>query len=418
MGKMPAIEDFADNFDPFTALYTSGGEGGITTPCEDLSALGKIGPVAEKDLYAHFGLPTPDSVKDIEKAYMTLTFAACQEVLNKPEVFSSAVNERRLVPIFGKSLTFMDAPEHTKYRHLFQAGFMPTAINAYRARFERIIAELIDGLRQHGRTTADLVQNFALRFPFSFICSLMDLPVADRGIFHKLAAGQNAMVFDRKYAVEASEKLTRYLIPLIEERRKLKSETDFVSLLANAEVEGERLPEDILLGFFRQLMNASGDTRYLSFSTILAALFTRPAQLEKLRENRDFISRAIEEGLRWGAPVTSGDRITTRDTALCGVPIKKGAIVRVCIGAANRDESVWPNPHEFDIERELKRNYSFSGGAHICLGQHLARMKLQYSLSALLDNLPNVRLDPDMPSPTIRGLTFRGADAVHVKWDT
>ena len=418
MGHLPPIEDFTDGFDPFTAFYSEsgGGEGVITAPYQDLAALGKKSPVVDEDLYDHFGLPRQASTGDL-RSYLVLTFAACMEALNKPEIFSSTVNERHIGETFGQSVTIMDAPRHTRYRRLFQAGFTPKALNAYRARFEKVVAELIDGLKSRKDNKAELVQSFALRFPFSFICSLMDLPKADRATFHKIAAAQTVYVFDKKHGLEATEKLTRYLEPLIEERRKLESDEDFVSLLANAEVEGQRLPEDVLLGFFRQLMNAGGDTSYHGFSNTLSALFSRPDQLQMVRDNRNLIPQAIEEGLRWGAPLTNVDRNTVEDTVLAGIPMKKGAIVRVCVGAANRDDTVWENPHEFNIMRERKRHLAFGHGSHVCIGQHLARMELIYALNALLDNLPNVRLDPDMPAPTIRGLTFRGADAVHVKWD-
>ena len=108
----------------------------------------------------------------------------------------------------------------------------------------------------------------------------------------------------------------RYLTDLIEERRKLKSDKDFMSLIANAEVDGEQLPDGVLLGFFRQLMNAGGDTSYHGFSNILTALFTNPDQLDAIRRDRSLVTQTIEEGMRWGAPVIV-DRIVKEDTVSC-----------------------------------------------------------------------------------------------------
>jgi cytochrome P450 len=244
----------------------------------------------------------------------------------------------------------------------------------------------------------------------------MNLPMEYRDRFHKIATAQTCVMFDRAHGEEAGRKLGRFLTGLIEERRKLNAPTDFVSVIANSEVDGERLPHEVLLGFFRQLMNAGGDTSYHGFSNIMAALFTNPEQLDAIRKDRSLIAAAIEEGMRWGAPVPA-DRTAAQDTVLAGVPIPKGSLVRVLSGVANRDESVWPNPHKFDIFRPQKRHFAFGYGPHVCIGQHVARMELQTALSTLLDRLPDVRLDPDMPRPVIRGLTFRGADAVHVKWD-
>jgi cytochrome P450 len=416
MDHLPAIEDFTDDFDPFTAFYTTGGEGAITTPLEQLAALGKKSPIVEGDLHEAVGLqPQPNVAALGLKSYLLLTYEPCYQAFANGALFSATINEKHIGESFGTSLTSMDAPIHGKYRRLFQAGFTPKALAAYRERFDKVVERLVDDLMKSN--TADLVQQFALQFPFSFIYGLLDLPARDRRIFHKLSAAQTVVIFDRARGIDAGAKLGRYLTALIDQRRKLNSDTDLVSILANAELDGERLPEHVLLGFLRQLMNAGGDTSYHGFSNILAALFTLPDQLQLVRENRDLIPQVIEEGLRWGGPLTTTDRITTQDTELLGVPLDKGAIIRLCIGAANRDESVWRDPHKFDIMREKKRHLAFGNGSHVCIGQHLARMELQIALNALLDRLPNVRLDPDKPPPTIRGLLFRGADAVHVKWD-
>ena len=414
MNNVPRIEDFTDDFNPFTALLTIGGEGHITEPLQELARLRRQAPVVEGDLHQHFGAPRQVVLGD-NKAYMALSFNACNEVALNQQDYSNRIYEVHVGITFGKSITTMDAPEHGKYRRLFQSAFTPKMLAALRPRFEVLIDRLVGNLQ--GRGKADLVHELAFHFPFQFICDLMDLPLEDRPVFHKLAIAQTCVVFDRAHGTEASEKLGRYLSALIAQRRQRKSETDFVSVIANAEVDGERLPDNVLLGFFRQLMNAGGDTSYHGFSNILAALFSHPDQLDAIRKDRSLIPRAIEEGLRWGAPITSMERITTRDVVLAGVPLEKDSIVRVCIGAANRDETVWADPDKFDIFREPKRQMAFGYGAHVCIGQHLARMELQMALNALLDRLPNVRLDPDKPAPVIRGLTFRGADAVHVKWD-
>jgi cytochrome P450 len=413
--KKLQIEDFADDFNPFTALLTIGGEGNITQSPEILSEMGKKSPVIESDLHELFGLPRQVTLSEIKKSYLVLTFDACQEAMSKPEIFSNAIYEAQIGSTFGKSITAMDAPEHGKYRRLFQAAFTPKMLEALRPRFQKRVEAIFDSFVHKG--AVELVDNLALHFPFQFICDLLDLPQEHRALFHKLATSQTCVVFDRAHGEEGALKLGRYLTQLIAARRDLKSDEDFMSVIANAEVEGERLPEDVLLGFFRQLMNAGGDTSYHSFSNILAALFTHPDQLEAIRKDRSLIPQAIEEGVRWGAPLVSVDRFAAQDTVLAGVPIEKGSIVRVLISTANRDATIWEDPHTFDIFRPKKRHFAFGYGQHVCIGQHLARMELQVTLDTLLDRLPNARLDRSYPLPVIRGLTIRGADAIHVKWD-
>jgi cytochrome P450 len=415
MNAVPRIEDFKDGFDPFTALLTIGGEGGITEPLEDLTRLGRTASVVEGDLNMQFGLPRQLQMSEENRAFMVIGYNATSEALLNPADFSNTIYELHVGITFGRSITTMDAPVHGKYRKLFQEAFNPKMLAALRPRFEAVIGRLVDRFAANGE--ADLVHEFAVHFPFQFICDLMDLPAADRAVFHKLAHGQTCVMFDPEHGQEASRLLGNYLTDLIALRRDQKSQTDFVSLLANAELDGERIPDDVLLGFFRQLMNAGGDTSYHGFSNILAALFMHPEQMALIRADRSLLPRALEEGLRWGAPITSIDRVTTRDVVLEGVHMPKGSVVRVCIAAANRDETIFADPHAFDIMRDQRRSVVFGYGSHLCIGQHVARTELQMALNVLLDRLPNIRLDPTKPAPVIRGLTFRGADEVNVVWD-
>lgn len=415
MTALKRIEDFADGFDPFGALLTVGGEGHIEDPLQKLVALGQSHPVYEADMQTFFGAPRQLVFSADTPAFLIIGYDEVNQVLLDADTYSNKIYEMHVGLVFGRSITTMDGDEHRKYRALFQQGFTPRMLQALRTRFQAVIDRLMAHFAQEGH--ADLVSQFALHFPFSFICDLMDLPESDRPIFHKLAHGQTVVAYDLAHGKEASGKLGSYLSALIEERRALKSDTDFVSIMVNAEAGGQRLPEEVLLGFFRQLMNAGGDTSFQSFSNILAALFENPGQLDIIRRDRSVIPRAIEEGVRYGAPITAVDRITTRDTELAGVKMPKGSIIRVCVAAANRDPRVWNDPHQFNILREQHRAVTFGYGAHVCIGQHLGRMELQMALESLLDRLPNIRLDRGKPLPKARGLTFRGTDAVHVVWD-
>jgi cytochrome P450 len=133
-----------------------------------------------------------------------------------------------------------------------------------------------------------------------------------------------------------------------------------------------------------------------------------------VRADRALIKRAIEEGLRWEPPLTGIARLAMRDADVAGVRIPAGAVVGVCVGAANHDEARWERPEAFDIFREPKPHMAFAYGAHTCLGMHLARMETRVLLQAVLDRLPGVRIDPAAENVHITGLGFRAPRALPV----
>ena len=122
---------------------------------------------------------------------------------------------------------------------------------------------------------------------------------------------------------------------------------------------------------------------------------------------------AIEEVLRWEAPVTFIQRNALRDCTLGGVEIPEGSLVEVWNGAANRDPARYPEPDKFDLFRKRDRHFAFSSGPHVCLGQHLARVEMTRAINAVLDRLPNLRLDRDQPLPQVVGINGRAPFAVH-----
>src|ERR1700737_360514 len=132
-------------------------------------------------------------------------------------------------------------------------------------------------------------------------------------------------------------------------------------------------------------MNAAGDTTYRGTGVLPIALLRNPELLERVRSDRALVAPAIEEALRWDGPVTMHMRMAARDATLGGVDIPKGSVISVCITAANRDPTVFPDPARFDIFRKRERHVGFGFGNHVCLGQHLARLEMTRALNAILD---------------------------------
>ena len=411
------IQDFDDaRYDPFGAAAGIGGESGLGDIYPELARLRRAAPVQVLDIRRCFGLQ-PDITTTAMRKVAVLGYEAASQVLGDPAAYSNEVYSHNLGVSFGRSITTMDPPEHPGFRRAFQVGFMKPMLASWSETIvPRMVGRLIDGFAHRGR--AELVSAFTLHFPFHFIHELMQLPQEDRLTFQKLAFAQVNVFFDRQHAYEAIEKLKAYLTELVRWRRDHPvSDDDFVHAIANATVDGERLHEEVAIAFFRQLMNAGGDTSYHGFSSVLAGLLTHPRQLDAVRDDRSLVGRAIEEGLRWNCPVPIIQRTPVAATEVAGVEVAPGDRLDVVLAAANRDESVYEDPDRFDINRPARRHLAFGYGAHLCLGQHLARMEMGVALNALLDRLPNLRLDTDHSPPVIDGLSLRGPHALHVRFD-
>ena len=218
-------------------------------------------------------------------------------------------------------------------------------------------------------------------------------------------------------AVEAGAKLGAYFAEILDERRDRPGD-DIISLLGAATVEGERLPDDVIVSFLRQLINAGGDTTYRATSALLSGLLRNPDQLNAVRNDRSLIPKAIEEAVRWDGPVLATRRWVAEDVEVDGYLLKGGTALDVCLGSGNRDESCWKDPHSYDLFRERpRRQFPFGLGPHVCIGQHLARVEMERALNSLFDHLPNMRLDPDMPPPELFGFAMRVPMHIHVVFD-
>lgn len=411
------IEDLNDSaFDPFDIASTNDGGELVDNLHDELRRMRLSAPVWEVDLRTHFG-----AVADLglagRRKIAVLGYEEAERVLLDGETFSNRLYEKNLGVAFGRSVTTMDAPEHLNFRKYFQAAFLRPMIAHWG---EELIPNCIDGLidKFAARGNADLVNEFTLLFPFHVIHELLALPEEDRAVFHKLAFTQIFISFDVEHATDAIEKLKNYLTAVVRHRRAYPlSEADLISKLARLKSGGELLPDDIIIAFFRQLMNAGGDTSYHGFSSVLAGLLTHPEQLEAVRADRSLIPQAIEEGLRWNSPVLSIAREPTREIELGGVLLRPGDAMEVVLASANRDEKRFPDADRFDIHRSSSGHIAFGHGGHVCIGRHLARMEMGVALNAVLDRLPGLRLDPAYPAPVVRGVALRGPHHLHVLFD-
>ncbi len=414
MNAVRRLEDFDDpQFDPFIADEAMFGSS--PDPYPKLAELRRQGPVHALNYRVWMGEPADLTSADVEH-FTVVGYEEVAKVLGDPETFSNKAYLRNLGISFGRSVSTMDAPEHPRFRKIFQKAFLPNVVSKWgESVVDPVIGSLMD--RFMGRGSADLVQEFTIHYPFQIVYRQLGLPPEESRTFHKLAIAQTLVGVDIPHGTEASRKLGAYFSALIEERRRNPG-TDLVSVLALAEADGERLPEDVVISFLRQLVNAGGDTTYRGTSVLLTGLLSNPDQLQAVRDNRALVAPAIEEALRWDGPVLIQTRMAARDVELGGVKIPAGSFLDVAAGAANRDPRRFPEPDQFNIFRKPEhRHFAFAYGPHVCIGQHLARVEMTRALNAILDRLPNLRLDPDKPAPQIRGIMMRVPKHIHVRFD-
>ena len=415
MTDMPKLEDLEDkSFDPFEMEKLS--TGSCPDPYPRIHELREQGPVVEGSYRANF-TRVPDVQMGHLPQVMVTGYDAALQVLTNPSVFR---NKEAFAPnlgrSFGNTVTVMDAPDHTRFRKIFQKAFLPQVVAKWG---ETVVDPVVDRLMEKfiHRGEADLIEEFTHHYPFQVIYAQVELEPEQAPVFHKLAIAQLLSSIGAPQGQEASRKLGAFFGELLRQRRENPG-ADLISHLATVEADGERLPDDVLISFLRQLMNAGGDTTFRGTSVLLTGLLTHPDQLEAVRADRGLIPQAIDEALRWEGPVTSTFRYCAEDSEIDGRPIKAGTYVNVVLASANRDPSKFENPDRFDIFRKSKvRHIAFASGPHLCIGQHLARVEMTRALNAILDRLRNLRLDPDKPAPQIIGHLLRYPEHLWVTFD-
>jgi len=411
----PVLFDLDDKtFDPFVVekSYT----GHVVDPYATYRRLQAEGPVHKLQYTALFTDVPNVQVDDLEQ-YIVLGYDAIAEVFSQPETYTNYEAFRHtLGKSFGRTITVMDAPEHGRFRRIFQKAFLPNVVAKWgESVVDPVIDRLVSRFLPKGR--ADLVEDFTHHYPFQVIYSQLDIGPEQAPIFHKLAVAQLLSALGAPQGPEATEKLGQFFSKLVALRRKNPGE-DLISQLALAEVDGEYLPEEVLVSFLRQLLNAGGDTTFRGTSSLLTGLLTNPDQLAAVQAERSLLPRAIDEALRWEGPVTVTYRHVSRDTELGGCKLPEGALLSIVLSSANRDASKFADPDKFNIFREHPaRVIPFGSGPHVCIGQHLARLEMLRAMNGLLDRVRNLRLDPDMPPPVAVGHQLRTSPHIHVLFD-
>jgi cytochrome P450 len=343
-----------------------------------------------------------------------LGYDECQTVLTHPDTFSSSIYDQIMGPVMGRTLLELEGAEHRASRALVSPSFRTALLERWRTELvEVVVHELIDRFAPRGR--AELTREFTFAFPVQVIARIMGLPREDYLRFQRLSIELLNVVYDWDCGLAASAALKAYLAEILAERRR-DPQDDLISTLAESEIDGTGLTDDEIFAFLLLILPAGVETTYRASGNLLVALLTEPALLAELQADRSMLRAAFEEALRWEPPITTVVRRAVRDCELGGVAIPAGTNVSVSVAAANRDPTRYPDPDRFDPTRKNIAHLTFGGGPHLCLGMHLARMEGAVAINALLDRLPDLRLDSSAPTPHVVGVAFRSPAALPVEF--
>ncbi len=291
------------------------------------------------------------------------------------------------------SMLLMDEPDHLRLRTLVSSSFTPAAVERWRPRVQATIAQVLGAITDD---EFDLIEQFAGPIPTVVIADMLGIDPAMHGSFKAWSDASVKIAFNPMCTAEeiaagqaAQEALDAFFVSEIAARRENLGD-DLISDMISAEAGGEKLTEAEMVAQCNLLLVAGNVTTTDLIGNGVKALLDFPDQLAKLRANPQLIENAVEEMLRFDSPVTDSGRIANREVDFGGCPVHKGESLSTSLAAANHDPSVYPNPHEFDIEREDTHHQSFGGGRHLCLGAHLARLEAQEAILALVNRYPKL----------------------------
>ncbi|WP_312842132.1 cytochrome P450 [Stutzerimonas nitrititolerans] len=386
-------------------------------------------PVLEENFMARLGVPSIAGLDANRPTFTLFKYNDVMAVMRDASNFTSGFIAEGLGAFFdGLILTAMDGDAHKNIRNLLQPVFMPETVNRWKeTKIDRVIRE--EYIKPLVPSKGGDLMDFALYFPIRVIYSLIGFPEDRPDEIEQYAAWALAILAGpqvdpekaaaaRGAAMEAAKALYDVVKVVVAERRVSGAEgDDLISRLIRAEYEGRSLDDHEIATFVRSLLPAASETTTRTFGTLMTLLLENPDVLERVRNDRSLVSKAIDEAVRLEPVATFKVRQAAQDMEIRGVKIPKGAMVQCIVTSANRDEDAFEHGDVFDIDRRPKPSFGFGFGPHMCIGQFVAKTELNCALNAILDLMPNIRLDPSKPAPEIIGAQLRGPHYLHVLWD-
>jgi cytochrome P450 len=316
------------------------------------------------------------------------------------------------------SILHVDGAAHKRLRRLLATEFAMKRMEAMRPRIAEMIETQLDAMLTAGGPV-DLVQAFALPIPSLVICELLGVPYEDRDEFQHRSALLVQVDGDRDELMRVSDELNQYMVGLVMAKQARRQDDLLSRLITRAEELGTplSLPELVSVGITLLIAGHETTANMIALSTL--ALLRNPAELEALRSDPGLAPTAVEELLRYLSVVQFGlFRHVTDDLSIGASTIEAGGFLIAALSAANRDESVFPDPDRLDLSRDAAAHVAFGFGPHQCLGQQLARIELQEVFGRLYTRIPTLRLAVPFEELEYRNNTLvYGVTALPVTWD-
>ncbi len=315
-------------------------------------------------------------------------------------------------------LISLDPPDHTKMRKLINRGFTPRRVRDLELRIQSTVDRLIDQVSD--RRSCEMVSDIAVELPLQVIADLVGVPEQDRHQIFEWT--EMTFGFDERFTDEERQQATINMFVYADqmcEIRKTEPHDDLISVLMEAEVDGESLNQLQIDGFFMLLQNAGSETTRNLITTGTMELLRHPDQLQMLKDDPSLIPNAIEELLRYTTPVMQFVRRPRYDTVVGNQKIKAGDPVVIWYCSANRDERAFDDPDVLDITRDASDHVAFgAGGPHFCLGASLARLEAKMMFEAIVDRFVDLDLGTDDPDslPRLHSNLIDGYAELPLQW--
>jgi cytochrome P450 len=321
--------------------------------------------------------------------------------LNGPTLLIRVEPDRRGESEFPPTLIDLDPPKHGAYRKIIAKRFTPGALKRLHGDIEGIAKEIVDSPLESGESgEVDFVEKVAAPLPIAVIAWLLGVPRSDWNLLFEWT-NRTIGSGDPEYQVEGQDpsetanqamvELFQYFTKLVEEKRKNPAD-DLVTVFANAEVNGEKLPFMDVLTYCLIIVIAGNETTRNATSGGMLALAQNPGELARIQKDPSLLPSAVEEIVRWTSPIIHFARTTNQDVEIRGRKIKKGQHLALFYPSANRDEEIFEDPFTFRVDRHPNRHLGFGIGEHFCAGAHVARLELENAFRYLIPRLAEVEV--------------------------